>query len=227
MKKVLKRLLQRLFGLHFYLVLHGIFVVVTIRLRFNEGGVMQLIDRLREDCNVVDVGANVGAITVLFSRKCRRGHVYAFEPIPQNFRAAQTFLNVLHAGNVRLFDFGLGETEQTVEMVTPALDGVTLSGFSYVITDSRPRSPEGCVYSVQLVSLDGVSDVRRAHIDAIKIDVEGHEQFVLRGAREIISRDRPMIYCELSGTENRRNSRHFSRVGIRALRRDEPGALVL
>jgi hypothetical protein len=43
-------------------------------------------------------------------------------------------------------------------------------------------------------------------IDAIKIDVENHEQHVLRGARNIIARNRPLIYCELWEQENKNAS---------------------
>src|SRR5579884_295388 len=209
MKKRLKRVLQRLLGLHAYLVLHGVLLANTIRFRSNEGGILQLIRRLQPDACVLDIGANVGAMTLLLARKCRKGRVYGFEPIPENFHAAQTLLRLLRVHNAQLFEYALGDREETVEMVTPDYNGVTMSGLSYVVTAAHPRRNGGAVYRVPLVPLDSVATLRNARIDAMKIDVEEHEQYVLRGARETIERNRPIIYCELWAAENRQNVMEF------------------
>jgi hypothetical protein len=60
------------------------------------------------------------------------------------------------------------------------------------------------VHRVALHSLDDIPEVQRIKVDAMKIDVEDHEQFVLRGALRTIMRDRPLVYCELWGGENKR-----------------------
>ena len=90
MKSGLKVILQRGLGFQCYLFLHSIFVALTMRLRPKEGAVLQLVSRLPPDGNVLDIGANVGAMTLMFARRCPRGRVFGFEPIPENYRAANT-----------------------------------------------------------------------------------------------------------------------------------------
>lgn len=201
-KTTAKWLLQRGLGFQRYLVLHGLFVAATLRLRRGEGQILQFIERLAPDANVLDVGSNVGTMTLLFARRCRRGHVYAFEPIPENLAATRTMVSLFDLRNVTVFPFGLGERDATVRMVMPSENGVRLEGLSHVL---RQGSTEGGTrYDVELRRLDGMADFGNVRIDAIKLDVEDHERFVLAGAEQLIARDHPLIYAELWSVENRR-----------------------
>lgn len=51
--------------------------------------------------------------------------------------------------------------------------------------------------------LDGLGELRDRRVDAIKLDTDGYERFVLRGARELLVRDRPIVYAEIWAEENR------------------------
>lgn len=203
-KKTAKRVLQRVLGLHAYLVLHAFFVALTLRFRKNEGGIVQFIARLRADAYVLDIGANVGTMTVLFAVKCKRCMVYAFEPVPDNVNAIRSVLGILRIHNANVFVYGLGESEAMVDMMTPYSQWVNLAGLSYVVDREHPPRAEGVVHRVASHSLDDIPEVQRIKVDAMKIDVEDHEQFVLRGALRTIMRDRPLVYCELWGGENKR-----------------------
>jgi FkbM family methyltransferase len=204
MKYHAKAFLQSALGFHAYLVVHSLFVALTMRFRPHEGEVRAFISRLAPDAIVLDIGANVGAMTLLFARQCPKGRVYAFEPIPENYRAASAVLRVCRIKNATIFPLGVGERRESLTMVMPNLGTrVRMEGTSHVV-----RNPgfddTGTLYRVQAIALDdfaGIADETR--IDAIKIDVEDHEQFVLHGARKIIERDRPLIYCELWGDANK------------------------
>lgn len=206
LKHAAKVVLQRGLGFHRYLVMHSVFVALTMRFRRHEGSVLQFVRRLRPDANVLDIGANVGTMTVLFARKCRFGRIFAFEPIPENFHAAQTVIGLFRIANARLFPLGVGERKASVTMVMPnAGPHVRLEGHSHVVeADCEPQS-EGTYYTVPLVALDELPELRDVRISAIKIDVEDHERFVLRGGRRLIERDRPLIYCELWSEDNKRD----------------------
>lgn len=199
-KHAAKRVLQRVLGFHHYLVAHSVFVALTLRFRRDEGAVLHFLARLAPDAVVLDVGANVGTMTLLFARRCPRGTVYAFEPIPENARATGAIIKLFGLRNVRLLPIGLGERDEQVAMVMPSSDGVRLEGLSHVVRDAETAS--GTRYDVHLARLDTLPDLRGRHVDAIKIDVEDHEQFVLRGAERTIARDLPLIYCELWSREN-------------------------
>jgi FkbM family methyltransferase len=204
MKRRLKVFLQRGLGFHRYLVLHSIFVALTMRFRSNEGSVLQFISRLPADGNILDIGANVGTMSLLFARRCPRGTVFAFEPIPENYRAAKAVLRLFRIKNAKLFQLGLGEREESVTMIMPnAGPNVRLEGLSHVVDPNRQTAEEGTFYTVRLVALDEFAELGGVRFAAMKIDVEDHERFVLRGGRNLIARDRPLIYCELWGVENK------------------------
>jgi FkbM family methyltransferase len=202
-KTTTKRVLQRTLGFRRYLVAHSLFVAGTLALRRSEGQVRRFIERLRPDANVLDVGSNVGTMTLLFARRCLRGHVYAFEPIPENIAATWTMVTLFDLPNVTVFPFGLGERDETVTMVMPAQNGVRLEGLSHVLADANAIE-EGVRYDVELRRLDGLATFGKVRVDAMKLDVEDHERYVLAGAERIIARDHPLIYAELWSAENRR-----------------------
>ena len=58
------------------------------------------------------------------------------------------------------------------------------------------------VIEIEIVPLDALSD-EISPVSVIKIDVEGYEFELLRGARETIKKDRPLIVCEVWQTEPR------------------------
>jgi FkbM family methyltransferase len=203
-KSRVKFVLQRGLGFHRYLVLHSIFAALTMRFRRNEGAILQFIARLPPNANVLDIGANVGTMTLLFARKCPRGNVFAFEPIPENYSAARAVLGIFRVTNARLFQLGLGERDESVTMVMPSAGpNIRLEGLSHVVDPLRERSENGTFYTVRLLALDEFPELSDVRISAIKIDVEDHERFVLRGGLNLIARDRPLIYCELWGAQNK------------------------
>lgn len=192
-KVVAKRAIQRTLGLHGYLVAHSLFVSATLRFRHENGDVRAFLARLRPDSTVLDVGANVGALTAAFARRCPKGMVHAFEPIPANLLAAETVLGLRHVENARLWPVAVGDESRMLEMILPMQDGVVLDGLSHV-RDERMAS--GSVYTVPCIRLDDFAPFF-GPVDAIKLDVENYEQNVIRGARELIARDRPLIYAEI------------------------------
>ncbi len=196
-----KRVLQKALGFHRYLVLHSLFVAVTLRLRRGEGAILRFIEQLAPNATVLDVGANVGTMTLLFARHCSRGRVFAFEPIPENLAATRTIVRLFGLHNVAVYPCGLGERDETVTMIMPSEQGVRLEGLSHVA--EAASAEHGTRYDIDLRRLDGMAPFDDVRVDAIKLDVEDHERFVLMGAEQIIARDRPLIYAELWSSENR------------------------
>jgi FkbM family methyltransferase len=198
-KLVTKWFLQRVFGYHVYLVAHSLFVAATIPLRKNEGGILHFIERLPANGTVLDIGANVGTMTLLLARKCKQGFVYGYEPIPENYSAASSLIAMLRVRNAHIFNIGLGDKNEEVEMIMPQTNGVRLEGLSFVVGATTARTETGKHYAVSLKRMDELPELRDRRVDGIKIDVEDYESFVLRGGAAIIERDHPLIYCELWG----------------------------
>jgi FkbM family methyltransferase len=136
---------------------------------------------------VVEVGANLGAHTVLLARLAGpEGAVLAFEPQPILFQVMCANLAMNNVVNVKAEQKGLGRRAGFAHI--PILDygsNTNFGGLSLELVTEGDRVP------VQI--LDSY------HLNAcsfIKIDVEGMEQQVLEGAADTIFRLRPTLYVE-------------------------------
>jgi len=136
---------------------------------------------------VMDVGANIGAHTIFFAQTVGpQGRVVAFEPQRPVFQTlcANVALNALN--NVVTFHAGAGEVQGATTVPLPNYNdtgnfgGVSLAG---------QQGGE----SVQVMALDQIGLPALA---LIKIDVEGMELAVLKGAAQTISKHMPVLYVE-------------------------------
>lgn len=157
---------------------------------------------LKPDFHVIDAGANMGFLTLKFSRICVDGVVYGFEPDSDNFNDLSQNLRLNGFENVRLFKTALGEK--------PA-EGTLYKVFANNPGANRilPHEPSFFFGSetVQITALDQyLSKGIISRVDLIKVDVEGFELFVLMGAREIIERFKPLMFIELVETNLRRQN---------------------
>ncbi|MEL6591728.1 MAG: FkbM family methyltransferase [Bacteroidota bacterium] len=206
MKKFVQSFLQKLLGFERYLLLFSWFKIKTLHLDGpdKEGDFLYFLSLLPEDGHVLDIGANIGIMTVLMAQRCPKGKVYAYEPVPENYRALERICRFMKVDNVALYQAALGPSEGTVKMQMPEIQGVRMQGLSHVVHDSIEGFGEkGSYYEVPQLVLDISLRERSQPITAIKMDVENYEQFVLQGATELLRTDRPILYLELWDNENR------------------------
>jgi FkbM family methyltransferase len=150
---------------------------------------------------VLDVGANVGAHSVFFSHLVgRQGRVLAFEPLPPNLDALRkTVHRRLRTPNVSIIERAVGNPRsphQTVVIRAPA-DDLTQASLQVQQAGSWRANGNLRQFSVSLTSLDAEGEVQKLpRIDFVKIDVEGGELDVLKGATRILQKHHPLVYCE-------------------------------
>jgi len=136
----------------------------------------------------VDIGANVGWHTALASSIVGiDGVVYAIEPNPENARLIAHTIDHNRLSNVRLIPLALGET--TGFSAYRSAIGSN-GGF---VGHGRPNLLDPRATIVPTIRFD---DLDIARVDVIKIDVEGAEPIVFRGAAATIERDHPVIVFE-------------------------------
>ena len=150
---------------------------------------IELFDQLvKPGAVVMDVGANLGAHTVRFSQLAgESGRVIAFEPqrIVYQTLCANVALNSLL--NVDCYQTGVGEREESMKVVD--VDPRVSNNFGG-LSLNLPGPGE----MVPVLRLDGFSGLPR--LDLLKIDVEGMEGAVLRGAEKIVEKFKPVLYVE-------------------------------
>jgi len=202
LKKVIQATLQRLLGFDTYLYLFSFFIIHTIKWNKREGDINFFLQMLSPTDTVLDIGANIGIMSVLIAKRVKKGRVLAFEPIPDNVKALKRIATSGKHHNITIFELALGNTRQELEMRMPVIKGVKMQGLTHVHHDKVPNynSPYRD-YKVQQDCLDNVLPTEK--VQAIKMDVENYEQFVLEGAKDLIKRCKPVIYTELWDNINR------------------------
>jgi FkbM family methyltransferase len=142
---------------------------------------------VREGDVVLDLGANIGGHTLFFARQVgSKGAVLAFEPqrLIYYTLCANVALNSLT--NVWCFQQAVGAAAGTINV--PLLDPSRPINFGGV---ELGRWPEG--ERVSVITIDSL-DLPRCNL--MKVDVEGMEKDVLRGALGLLDRCKPMLYVE-------------------------------
>lgn len=154
---------------------------------FSEAEIALLCPLLSAGDCVVDVGANIGAHTVPFAQAVgTNGTVHAMEPQRIVFQTlcANVALNSLT--NVHCHQVAAGS--EAGEIIVPPLDYSKPNNFGGLELGGHQKGE-----SVRVITIDSL---RLPRCRLIKIDVEGMEQAVLRGARETIASHRPLLYVE-------------------------------
>lgn len=157
---------------------------------------------IRSGNTILDIGANVGAHTIAFSRLVgKEGTVLAFEPLPANFdRLRETVSRRSRVTNVKLFQLAVGDPRFPNEPASIKVPGddFTQASLKAHSAESWEGKPEVRTFSCTLTSLDAELPANPvSRVDFIKIDVEGGELNVLKGAVETLSKYRPFVYCEI------------------------------
>lgn len=145
---------------------------------------------------IVDVGANFGYFAKEFARlhddSCS---VLAFEPLSYNFSILRTVVSALD--NVKIHKNALSDVNGTDDLFVPIKKqgkiGPALAHFGPESERNYIKETVECLRLDDYVERTGIEK-----IDFIKIDVEGAELLVFKGANETLQRFKPVIYTEVS-----------------------------
>jgi FkbM family methyltransferase len=159
---------------------------------------------LRPGDTVLDIGANIGLTAVRSSNLVgETGHVHAFEPNPQMQQLLKDSIAHNQLSNITLHSIALGDQPGTLELSVPV--GHSGAG-SLVRKAGNPERAESVQVAVK--TLDSVL-AQIGPIRLVKIDVEGFEPQVLKGADGLFSRNPPdAMIVELNGYEAAMDNDH-------------------
>jgi FkbM family methyltransferase len=160
-----------------------------------EGRFLEFLQgRFEPGAVALDVGANIGNHAIHLNRDF--AEIHCFEPNPEVFRRLTDNIRSNRLANIRLHQAALGDCDDTL-MFRENLEGnLGASGF---VDDDRP-SGHSRILRLPVFQADKlVRQLGITRVDFIKIDVEGFEQRVLKGLRETIAFNRPIVSFEFHG----------------------------
>jgi FkbM family methyltransferase len=175
-----------------------------VRGRYEQDEIRYLRTLLKAGDTVIDAGAHIGFFTMQIAAMVGpAGKVYAFEPFGPNAELLeQSVVENRFSDRVVFQQAALGSASGTATLTFPV---ETLnSGGAYLLRDGTLPLAGNLRKSVPLVALDDVA--LRRPVRLIKMDVEGAEPQVIRGAARLLKEDRPIILSELHPTQLERAS---------------------
>jgi FkbM family methyltransferase len=147
--------------------------------------------RPKEGDIVVDVGAHIGRYTIIASKRVgESGKVIAIEAHPGNFEMLNRNVKLNKLTNVTALNYAVYSKESKLKLYVPGEE----SGFTVynTITTNRAKTDEKFI-EVNANTLDYIlqqNGISHADINWIKIDVEGAEFEVLKGATNVLSKSK-------------------------------------
>jgi FkbM family methyltransferase len=142
---------------------------------------------------VLDVGANVGLTVKNFHRDFPNSTIHAFEPSPRTYRELTNNTAKLEA--VQTWNFGLGSQAARLKLLENSR-----SGRSSILETGVDGW--GTVQAQTEVEIRTLDDFCAEHgiekVDILKVDTEGYDLEVLKGAQRLLNENRiGMVYCEI------------------------------
>lgn len=142
---------------------------------------------------VIDIGANLGYLSVLFSDLVKaKGKVYAVEPVKPVLTVLRE--NVRRRPNVEVMPYALGEKNQPIQLGnnTRKNTGFVASGSHFVLEKEAEADTEFDAEMRRGSEL--FASLKR--LDFLKCDIEGYEPMVLREMAPLLVRHRPLMLIE-------------------------------
>jgi FkbM family methyltransferase len=154
---------------------------------------VKLYNSLYRIQNIIDVGANFGYHSLLFSREVK-GNVYSFEPQSQNFNLLTNNIKRNNIDNIVAYNFACGDLNCDIQM--PIIE---FNGYQVNMGDFTPNHISTHRYSLtKSIILD---EMNFPQIDIIKIDVQGWEKKVILGCSDILKKYKPVLIVEFEETQ--------------------------
>lgn len=156
--------------------------------------IKQILHWCKPNTVFYDLGANIGYYSILAAQKITTGKIYSVEPLPENSNVLKKHLqinaNKLQSKVIEIHEFVIADVSKEVEFSNHAVynDGNTYVSKSFVFNEAVQK------IKVQAYSIDDL--IAKGHLlpDIIKIDVEGAELDVLKGAIKTLESSKPNIF---------------------------------
>jgi len=147
-----------------------------------------------KDINLIDIGANIGSVTLPLAGLFNKSNIIAIEPSIYAFNKLKKniSLNFNLKKRIKIFNFFISNNYKKVKYVH--------SSWNFSDENNKHKIHLGSLRknTHRIISLDKLIKKMNKKIHFIKIDVDGYELDVLNSAYKIIKRYKPIIYIEFA-----------------------------
>ena len=141
----------------------------------------------------LDLGANIGYFSLLVASTSPSAKVISFEPVRDLFQKMNDNILLNKIGNVSTINAAVGEINEEKELFVSDPDNAGMSSFH------QPENYSGKKEKVKVVSIDEwFKTSGLPGVDLVKIDIEGSELAALRGMKEILQTQKPVLIVEIN-----------------------------
>lgn len=132
----------------------------------------------------IDIGANQGFYSYYFSKTFKK--VEAFEPLHETINE----LKNLNISNINISHNGISNKNGTAKLNIPIINNNTETAQSSIEELNYP-------YIQKKIKVNTIDSYEFENVDLIKIDVEGHEEYVIQGSKKTILINKPYLLIEI------------------------------
>ncbi len=164
---------------------------------------------IKENTTILDCGAYVGSHTILMKKLNRNNDIFAFEMMPEHYKIIQDNIKLNNFDNILTFNFALGDKIKRIKL--PNIDYINTNnnnfdgnfmdgnfgGIDINMTNSN--------VDIMMINLDFILPLIVKPVSFMKVDVEGNELDLLKGAKELITKYKPIIEIEIWTKNNKYN----------------------
>jgi len=141
----------------------------------------------------LDLGANIGYFSLLVANNSPSVKVISFEPVAGLFQNMNDNISLNNIKNISTVNAAVGEISGEGELFVSAPNNLGMSSFH------QPENYSGKKERVKIVTIDDwFKTSGLSKIDVIKLDIEGSELDALKGMKEMLQKDKPIVIVEVN-----------------------------
>lgn len=145
---------------------------------------------IRPDDVIVEIGAHVGSWSIYLAQQVKNGELHVFEPMPTNYKKLVANIELNDLDNVKTYAMALGESSGQATFYVPDTDAP-------VVGSLHDHSLSQHQITVEVDTLDRRVEAMNRPPTFLKIDCEGAEAMVLRGAAKTLAQSVRVIFIEV------------------------------
>lgn len=167
---------------------------------------LECIKKYLKNKIVVDVGAHIGNHSIYFSKYAKK--VYSFEANPKTYEILE--LNTKKYSNIKTFNLGISNIHGSGVINNTIMN----IGATKIVKKKLKNN-----LKIKLTTLDKLKFLSENKINLIKLDIEGHELFALRGMSKILKKQKPNLILEYNNNNpsNKKVIKYLRELGYKSI----------